>query len=267
MEGVLGNSDNTPPRSTIVKTPYTPFNERTREAFCELLRKGAPSRAAAAALLRVNHGLVHQWVTRGRNPDYPPEDYIYRAFYIQVVEAEAARDSLPDMQLHRAALGEEQRTEEQDENGELTVKVTYKGGDWRAAAELGRRQERQRTLRHETREARHRADEAGAKAKLAMVKALVAEQAAKKLAAVVIFPPEFFERLQPHERVLLEDILKREKMEVATSDIVAEVLSEQDVSDIDELEEALGRHPARTRRKPTLDELEDAEAEAEADEE
>lgn len=224
-------------------SPWRPFDAKAREEFCDYLRNGVTSRPKVIALMRLSPGLVAKWFARGSKDEYELGDYEKRAFVLDVRSAEAARDAAPELRLFEAAIGE---IVPNNDDSKDAPKTKRQGGDYRAAIEYKKLQERTRLQRHEEAMAEAKAREARANARVAEVKAVVAEQAAKKINAMVIFQAEFMARLKPSERAVLEAAMQRERVIETPADMVDDILQGQDTSDIDELEEGLRRHPHRT---------------------
>ncbi len=221
------------------RSPYAPFDAQARADFCDRIRNGVRSRSGAMRILRLCPTTVNAWIARGKVEDWPDEDYEYRAFYLDLKAAEAAREALVDLTLGRAAQGFQATV---DGEGETIVRVVP---DWRAADALGKRQERGRVLEHEVNAARAKADASAAEARIAKAKADVAERAAQKFAGVVLFPADFLERCSPETRANIEAEMIRNRLLKAPAEMVEEAIAEQDTSDLDEIEAALERHPRR----------------------
>lgn len=236
------DDDNDEIGPSLSHSPWRPFDAKAREDFCNYLRNGVSSRSKVIALMRLSRSTVDKWFMRGSKSEYDPGDYEKRAFVLEVRSAEAARDAAPELRLFEAAIGEID-SEVTDDEGNVVAK--RKGGDWRAAIEYKKMQERMRLQRHEESLAAAKSREAHANARVAEVKAVVAEQAAKKINAMVIFQAEFMARLKPAERAILEAAMERERVIETPADMVDDILQGQDTSDIDELEEGLRRHPRR----------------------
>ncbi len=214
-----------------MRQPWRPFDESAQEDFLKAIRAGVRSRSAVMRLLGLNPTTVNRWIGRGKSEDYTDADIEYRYFYLRLLAAEAERLSVADVTLLNAARM-----------------------DWKAADAVLRRQERvderQAMGVHIEREAKAKADEAEAAARLAKARAEVAERAANKFAGVVLLPPEFLERCQPEEREMLEAAMRRERLIQAPEAMVEEILAEQDTSDLEELEDGLRRHPRRGIEQP-----------------
>lgn len=170
-----------------VRQPWRPFDAETRQLFCDTLRNGCRKRSGAMRLLGLNPGVVNAWIARGRSETYLDEDYEYRHFYLCLRAAEEARDAVCDMVLAEAA----------------------RGRDWRAAAELGRRQERMAVAEAQQRIAEAKAAQAEADARLARVSADLLERKLKVVAGRFVFAQEAWDNATEEERAALESLLVR----------------------------------------------------------
>ncbi len=212
-----------------VRQPWRPFDDNARTAFLQIIRT-VRSRRRAAKLIGVSHNTVQFWVECGKREQYRDEDYEYRLFYLQLLEAEAHRDTLAERALAVEAVA-----------------------DWRAADAMLKRSERLAIAPFTRREAKAKAETAEASARIARAKVEVVERAAAKIAGMVFFPAEFLEKCTAEERAVIETAMRRESLIFMPDSMMAEVALEQDTSDIDELEAALERHPRRTLRGEVID--------------
>lgn len=203
-----------------VRQPWRPFDEETRQLFCDTLRNGCRKRSGAMRLLGVNPGVVNAWIARGKSESYRDEDYEYRHFYLCLRAAEEARDAVCDMVLAEAA----------------------RGRDWRAAAELGRRQERMAVVEAQQRIAEAKASQAEADARLAKAQADLVERKLKVVAGRFVFAQEAWDTATEEERAALESLLvRRGLVRVEPGQVEEEMGQQRDPEEDAELEELAQR--------------------------
>ncbi len=227
-----------PPRQA-----WQPFDETARAAFITKIAEGAPSVAEACRLIGVSYATANNWLNRGKREDYG-DDYEYRLFFLQYQQARAARKTLVDMTLVKAAPL-----------------------DWRAADALGKRIERQ-----EEREtmgpliiAKAKADvvRAEAEARIAQVKAELLGAGLKRIGGRLYWPAEIAARMNADERLALEALMVREGLLPAPMEEVETVLLERDTSQDEHLNQLAVRWGLAEERSRALDiEIEAEEAEA-----
>lgn len=187
-------------------SPWRHFDEMARSEFCEAIQNGVKTRPMAVALLGLNPAVVERWIQLGRNKDAPEEDYPYRLFYLQLKSAEAKRDAAKDLVMHQAMVGA--TVEAMNKDGEVVL--LKQPGDWRAAAEIGKREERMEALamareKHKVAMERERAE-----AKIAQVKAEILERGLRRVNGRLFWPIDIAQRMTQDERLALEGLMLRE---------------------------------------------------------
>ncbi len=216
--------------TSICGEPWAPFDLARRNAFLDALTSGVRSHRMACRLLSLNRSTVTRWIGRGKHLDRTDrEGEPYRAFYVALLAAEAARDSRADTLLHRAAPL-----------------------DWRAGDALAKRQERhelhpfkKRMMKAEAEIAEANVTTANANARRAHALAELAERGIHPVSGLLVFPPSFLDQCHPDERVVVEAAMVRLGYRMASPSVVEAMAAAQSEDEIREKEEFSARWRAR----------------------
>lgn len=261
-DGEDGDSDERIVRfPTLAPNLGEEFSAEAREQFCALIRQGARSRADVARAMGEYPGIgvIQRWIDDGRamgekggkrNAFPTATDLAKRKFYIDVMAAEAERNTVGDAIIMREA----------------------RLGDWRAAEAYQKRSERlaeaplrKRILKAEAEEREAQAAAARARQRIMAAQADIIERTSGPTADMVLFPPAAIQRLKakdPAKAKALEALLVDAGIVSAPDSVVDAVVKSQDETMASENERLAKEYGIVPSVKPTEPHPSDEETEA-----